>query len=110
MECFEGFYSMLQTKYTVPSLNKPSTGLCGGRSLADLLPPFPKSPINICLPGKSRLTPAQNQEKKLRNKILNHIQHFSQFTPYAITIIIKVTYVQVRLESSRQASALEKVK
>ena len=75
----------------------------------------PKSPINILLARQlwAHSSPKPREETKKHSinfKFQTTFNIFSLFTSYAITLLVKVTYVQVWLEPCRQASALEKVK
>lgn len=60
-------FIQLQSKYRVPSLNKPSTSLCVGGELTDPLPKVPYK--HFAFQTTLRSLRPKIQEKKLKNTI-----------------------------------------
>ena len=83
-----------------PLFEQTKHWLIGERNLADTVPEVAYKYFTFQATLRS-LRP-EIQEKKIKNtsyqlKISIHIQHFSQFTSYVNTLLIKVTYIQVWL-------------
>lgn len=111
-ECFEDFIQYCKEIIRSPRWTNQALAYVVKGTLQTSCP---KSPINILLARQlwAHSSPKPREETKKHSinfKFQTTFNIFSLFTSYAITLLVKVTYVQVWLEPCRQASALEKVK